>query len=232
MGPYAQGSDQESQRHRLLSLSSGTRTNSAGRSTSLIDDDVCRHSGQHFERGRSHQLRTKHSFTQNSFGNAKARKCIFKTVWGSRYCSFGAKLGFNRSFDDHQQEPTPSTLITLTEAMKFRMCLSALASLSPPAVVLVDGDASRSLSPSYSGSRWCWHSIPRRDLLHVTLVASLDRTTQRFGSRALESYEIQRCSIIRLVSLRRSVKQSFASTILRPGPILGLTDHGYRCRVA
>lgn len=34
----AQGSDQESQRHRLLSLSSGTRTNSAVPSTSLIDD--------------------------------------------------------------------------------------------------------------------------------------------------------------------------------------------------
>ena len=50
-----------------------------------------------------------------------------------------------------------------------------------------------------------------------------------FGFRALESYEIQRCSIIRLVSPRRSVKQSFASTILRPGPGLDLTDrHRWR----
>lgn len=79
--------------------------------------------------------------------------------------SFGARLGFNRSFDDQQQEPTPSTFIS-SEAMIFEV---PSQSLSPQIVIMVDGDISRSCSPSYSGSKY-WHPIPRRDILHVTLV--------------------------------------------------------------
>ena len=133
----------------------------------------------------------------------------------------GARLGFNRSFDDQHQEPTPST--PMSRLPRRHQGLSRLR--RPQIAILADSDISRMSLPSSSGAK-CWRFIPRRDVLQVPLLHDLiDRPTQMFGSCALESCAVQRCSIVRLVPLRRFVNSLSSSTVLRPGPSLGSTDH-------
>ena len=104
-------------------------------------------------------------FTRTNAGNAKARHADWKSSGAPETAAvgaFGARLGFNRSFDDQQQEPTPSTFISSAKtvtSMNFKRCLRMVC------------------LACVTAAKWI-------------------------------------------------CKQSFASTTLRPGPSLGLTEHG------
>lgn len=105
-----------------------------------------------------------------------------------------------------------------------RQTLRRLSRLYLPQVaILADGDISRLLSPSYSGSK-CWYSIPRRYLPQYALARMNclnDTYAQLLRVGALCNREDSTLQYRPTCVTAAAIwKQSFASTTLRLGPSL------------